>query len=163
PHPNDTDALQRYVESYVYDASGNVLNMAHAAGGAGWTRRYRYSADNNRLLATSVPGDEATGGFSATYAYDESGNMTRMPHLPDMRWDESERLRMMDCLAGGTVYNLYDAEGERVRKVYVHGGLRDERIYFGGYEVYRRRGLVDGALQQEPQTHDDMADAARCA
>jgi hypothetical protein len=32
----------------------------------------------------------------------------------------------------------YDASGQRVRKVYEHSGLIEERTYLGGYEVYRK-------------------------
>jgi RHS repeat-associated protein len=51
---------------------------------------------------------------------------------------------------GGLVYFNYDASGQRVRKVWVHSGIVEERIYLGSYEVYRRR--VAGAVEVERQT-----------
>ena len=54
-----------------------------------WTRHYAYgepshitaAETDNRLTATSVPGDPAAGPYTPT-THDEHGNMTRMPHLP---------------------------------------------------------------------------------
>jgi RHS repeat-associated protein len=40
---------------------------------------------------------------------------------------------------GGTVYFTYDAAGQRVRKVWEHNALIEERIYLGGAELYRKR------------------------
>ncbi|XXX77327.1 RHS repeat-associated core domain-containing protein [Sorangium sp. So ce134] len=40
---------------------------------------------------------------------------------------------------GGVVYFTYDAAGQRARKVYEHNGLIEERVYLGGWEVYRKR------------------------
>ena len=92
-----------YTESYAYDAVGNLLthgairSVRPATGrGATPTPRPRCivaAETGNRLSATSLPGDPAGGPFTATYAHDAHGNMTRMPHLPAMVWDEDDRLR----------------------------------------------------------------------
>lgn len=153
-HPNDMQALARYREHYTYDAAGNILAMAHAplGGGApGWTRSYRYVTNSNRLLATSAV-EDAPGTFSNTYSHDPRGNMTAMPHLTEMRWDHADRLTRADRGGGGTVYVAYDASGHRARKIYEHGGTREERIYLGDYEVYRRRPLAGGTASLERQT-----------
>jgi RHS repeat-associated protein len=47
--------------------------------------------------------------------------------------------------------------------VYVHAGLLEERIYLGGYEVYRRRIATNGELQLERQTLHVMDDRQRVA
>ena len=61
-------------------------------------------------------------------------------------------------------YFTYDAAGERVRKVYEHDGTVEERIYLGGYELYRRRiGTLTGAVQVERQTLHVMDDTRRVA
>ena len=153
-HPNDLQALRRYRQQYTYDPAGNILAMAHAplgGGPPGWTRAYSYAPDSNRLLATSLPGD-APGTFSAAYTYDARGNMTSMPHLSTMRWDHADRLASADRGGGGTVFFTYDATGQRARKAYEHGGLLEERIYLGGYEVYRKRNLATGEVSLERQT-----------
>ncbi|WP_437624402.1 polymorphic toxin type 43 domain-containing protein [Sorangium sp. So ce1151] len=145
PHANDAQALRNYTEQYVYDAVGNLLRMVHQAGAGSWTRRYAHAAASNRLMSTSLPGDPVNGPYSVTYAHDAHGNMTAMPHITALTWDENDQLRSTDLGGGGVVYYDYDAAGQRVRKVWEHSGLVEERIYLGGYEVYRRRngsGLV---------------------
>lgn len=157
-HPNDPQGLEAYLETYDYDAVGNIRTMANrtmGGGAAGWTRRYAYAPDSNRLLGTSTPADPP-GTQSATFEHDEAGNMVRMPHLPQMQWDYADRLRsvtkQVQAVAGppNEVYFIYDSSGERVRKVYEHGGLVEERIYLGGYEIYRRR---TGAAAPDLERH----------
>jgi RHS repeat-associated protein len=47
------------------------------------------------------------------------------------------------------VYFAYDAAGQRVRKVWEHSGLVEERIYLDGYEVYRKRDSSGLALERQ--------------
>ena len=96
----DGNAMAAYTEQYSYDPVGNFETMIHQVASGSWARRYSYreasdiaaGETSNRLSATSLPGDNAQGPFSATYAYDDHGNMVRMPHLPTMIWDEHDRL-----------------------------------------------------------------------
>jgi RHS repeat-associated protein len=143
-HPNDKNALRRYTELYSYDGVGNILAVTHQpSGGATWIRGYQYATTNNRLLGTSLPGDP-DGTYTAKYEYDPHGNMTRMPHLVLIESDHRDQLRMTQeqVVDGGTgerTYYVYDAAGQRVRKVTERqtGTRKDERIYVGGFEVYR--------------------------
>ncbi|NJK30985.1 MAG: RHS repeat-associated core domain-containing protein [Deltaproteobacteria bacterium] len=155
PHPGDGKAMGRYVQRYVYDAVGNILAMSHRGttpAQPGWTRHYAYEepsllepwVSNNRLSSTR------TGrGCPGAYTYDAHGNMTTMPHLPVMRWDYADRLaattvQSPDHRASETTYYVYDAAGLRIRKVTEHQTTqeqpkrKDERIYLGGFEIYRR-------------------------
>jgi RHS repeat-associated protein len=170
-HPNDWQALRRYRETYDYDSAGNILEVSHqptAPGPGGWTRRYQYPNDSNRLGATSVPGD-LPGAFSAKYSYDAAGNITAMPHLPEMGWDYASRFQhaKKQVQAGegppNDVYFAYDGSGQRVRKLYEHGGVVDERIYLGGYELYRKRAASGGSVQLERQTLHVTDDQKRVA
>ena len=90
PHPNNVEAMRPYTESYEYDGVGNILSMIHQANGGSWTRRYQYATDSNRLLATSLPGDDPNGTYTDEYEYDSHGSMTRMPHLPLVAWKVAE-------------------------------------------------------------------------
>jgi RHS repeat-associated protein len=140
PLPNQGDVMQRYVERYSYDAVGNLSQMAHAANSGSWTRHYAYDAGSNRLRSTSVPGDPAAGPYSAVYDHDQHGNITRMPHLARMDWNALDQLRRVELGGGGEVFYTYNASGMRVRKVVERrDGSRQERIYLGGYEIYRER------------------------
>jgi RHS repeat-associated protein len=56
-------------------------------------------------------------------------------------------------------HSAYGSAGQRVRKVWEHSGLVEERIYLGGWEVYRKRDSR-GFLLLERETLHGM-DAAR--
>jgi hypothetical protein len=64
----------------------------------------------------------------------------RYRHGRRRRLRRADQLRHVQVDPGATqhVYFVYDASGQRVRKVYEHSGYRDERIYLGGLEIWRR-------------------------
>jgi RHS repeat-associated protein len=165
PHPGDGNAMGRYVERYVYDAVGNLETMQHRGSDpahAGWTRTYAYNEtsqlerhqQSNRLSSTTVGNNNPP---PERYGHDAHGNTIRMPHLggehpePNLHWDYRDQLRQADLGGGGTAYYVYDAGGQRVRKVWEKApGLTEERIYFGGFEVFRRHnGLREVTLERE--------------
>ena len=173
PHPNDGDAMARYVERYVYDAAGNFVAMQHQGGDAGrrgWTRGYVYAGasaiedgtggttlkTSNRLTSTMVG---SANSIVDRYDHDAHGNVVFMPHLgavrpANLRWDEQDQLRHADLGGGGTVYFTYDASGRRVRKVWMKTErLIDERIYLGGFEILRKHagpiGTLTATLERE--------------
>jgi RHS repeat-associated protein len=162
PFPNSPEALQRYVEEYAYDSVGNILSVTHTGGGSlRWKRCYQYALDSNRLLATGGAGEFQNAGdpcsdhyvpaatLSQRYEHDDHGNMIQMPHLPLMRWDFKDQLQatsrqVVNDGTPETTYYVYDAGGQRVRKVterMVGSGdtptRMKERIYLGGFEFYR--------------------------
>ena len=63
-----------------------------------------------------------------------------MPHLPEMKWNYEDQLREVTLdNNGGKVYYVYDAGGERVRKVIERNGVKQkERVYLGDTEIFRR-------------------------
>ena len=144
--------MRPYTESYEYDGVGNILSMIHQANGGSWTRAYRYAADSNRLLTTSLPGDDPNGPYTEEYRYDLHGSMTFMPHLALMSWDFAERMQASSAQVfndgtAETTYYVYDASGQRVRKVTERQAATSqtparmkERVYLGGFEIYREYG-----------------------
>ncbi|MBO3752678.1 hypothetical protein J5X84_42075 [Streptosporangiaceae bacterium NEAU-GS5] len=161
-HPEDGTAMGRYLERYIYDAVGNIETMQHRGSDPahpGWTRAYTYTepsaldsaVHSNRLTSTTVGGTIETYS-SAGDGYDVYGNLLRMPHLQVMRWDFHDQLRMTRRQAAATddvdgqlhqgerTFYVYDAAGERVRKVTEDstGQVKDERIYLDGFEIFRR-------------------------
>ncbi len=169
PHPHDGNAMQRYTEQYAYDEVGNILSMIHKLGNLPlpgqtvWRRDYTFNEislldaakKNNRLTNTTV------GASVEAYTHDAHGNMTSMPHLQQMAWDFEDQLQMVDLGGGGKAYYVYDAGGQRVRKVWDKApGLKEERIYLGGFEVFRKR---DGssAITLERETLHIMDDKQR--
>ncbi|MEZ4447241.1 MAG: RHS repeat-associated core domain-containing protein [Polyangiaceae bacterium] len=126
---------------------GNLTSMAHAAGSPGsWTRSYTYASASNRLASTNHPAG------TRTYPHDAHGNITQLAHLAALDWDEADRLRHVEVTTGQDVFFAYDGAGRRVRKVYEHSGLREERLYLGGYELYRKTTVSTGTLEVERQT-----------
>jgi RHS repeat-associated protein len=157
PHPHDAQAMRVYTELYEYDAAGNFDRLVHQAAGGSWTRSYVYdeasllepAKRSNRLSSTTVGNNPPED-----YGYDEHGNTTLLPHLSLIEWDFRDQLRATarQVVNGGTpetTWYVYDAAGRRVRKVTESdaGVVREQRIYLGGFEVYRRGGA--GPLTRE--------------
>jgi RHS repeat-associated protein len=168
PHPSDAQALRSYTETYTYDVVGNFLSLAHRATGGNWTRTYAYDEPtlppgNNRLTSTTV------GSIVEPYTYDAHGNMTSMPSLSLMAWDFKDELQATESRVANdapveTTYYVYNASGERVRKVNetAAGSIASERIYLCGYEVYREYDTT-GTMTLERQTLHVMDDKERVA
>ncbi len=172
-NPNDPTALRTYTERYEYDAVGNFTTMRHVAANGSWTRAYTYdeasllepAKRSNRLSSTQVGDDHAHP--AEAYTYDAHGNVTRLPHLggaaENLRWDFEDQLQRVDLPGGETAHYLYDAAGQRARKVIAadDGTPREERLYLGGYEVYRRHTGADAGLER--RTLHVMDDKQRIA
>ena len=171
-HPNDLQALRTYAERYEYDAVGNFDFVRHGANGGSWTRNYEYAAaslveptkQSNRLTKTTV-GNNANHVETYSYVDDQGrdvhGCITAINSM-NMAWDFRDQLRQVNLGGGGTAYYVYDAAGQRLRKVIERNGATvEERIYLGAYEVYRKR--QGGALQLERQTLHIMDDKQRIA
>jgi len=169
-HPQNGQAMRRYTERYEYDPVGNFERMIHQATNGNWTRTYAYNEASqlepiqrsNRLSSTIV--GRTDGNLPPeTYPYDAHGNMTAMPHLPSMRGDYRDQLQQVDLGGGGTAYYVYDAGGQRVRKVVEKNNdtLIEERIYLGGFEILRRR--QNGTMTLERETLHVMDDKQRIA
>jgi RHS repeat-associated protein len=176
PHPNDGQAMRRYQEQYAYDPAGNFLRMIHVAANGNWTRSYEYHEASliepqkvsNRLSATAIGRDDEP------YQHDAHGNMVRMPHLglaarprgENLDWDFADRLQSVDLPGGGKALYVYDGGGQRVRKVWEKTpGLTEERIYLGGFEIFRRRKTLAGEEKAmlERETLHVMEDTGRLA
>ena len=82
-----------------------------------------------------------------------------------MVWDFEDQLQTVDLGGGGTAYYVYDAGGERVRKVIErqNGTLEKERIYLGGFEIYREYNGNGANVTLERETLHVMDDQQRIA
>ena len=158
----DTTAVRGYTETYTYDKVGNIEQMHHVATGLHgetWNRDYEYVTGSNRLDRTTASG---TGGGWATYTHDDRGNMTVMPHLSAIVPNFRDQIRSVTINGGGDndVYH-YDASGQRVRKVQRRGSWTRERLYIGGYEIYREFDGVNPDPELERETLHVSDDARR--
>jgi len=164
-HPNDLQALRNYTERYEYDPVGNFVALRHRFNGAGWTRSYEYQ--ENSLLETGKTSNRLTrttvgNGLNhiEPYTHDAHGNMTSMPHLAAMVWDFKDQFQQADLGGGGTAYYVYDGAGQRVRKVIEsqNGARQKERLYLGGFEVYREyngNGIAPSLERESLHVLDD--------
>jgi RHS repeat-associated protein len=179
--PNDVNAMGTYTERYVYDAVGNFLQMQHRGSDPahpGWTRRYTYteasliegSKQSNRLSSSQV-GNGAASAPEA-YLYDVHGSMVRMPHLsgglpgPNIHRDYKDQLQQTNLGGGGAAFYVYDASGQRMRKVWEKApGHTEERIYLGGFEIFRKHNgpIGPNTAVLERETLHVMDDKQRIA
>jgi RHS repeat-associated protein len=174
--PFDPKAVRSYRERYDYDGVGNFLHMIHRAQNGTWQRDYNYDIDSlielgtrsNRLSSTVLhPNGSA---LTENYTYDAHGNMASMPHLTLMQWDFRDQLQAgaRQVVNDGTpesTWYVYDAGGQRARKVTErqNGTRKTERIYLGGYEVYREYGGDGITVSLERETLHVMDDKQRVA
>ena len=96
---------------------------------------------------TSYPLSHEAG--NPVYTYDAHGNMTTMPHLTAITWNYADLLRNASNGTFTSCY-VYNAGGGRTRKVVVKGNIREERLYLGNYELYRK--YENNTLDTERQT-----------
>lgn len=164
PQPGDGGAMGTYREDYVYDRTGNMKKMKHSvddplAPGHTWTKVFEHNEPStlepakfgNRLTSTSI------SSSVEQYLYDAHGNMTRMPHLggsagtPNVTWNYLDQQKQVDLGGGGTAYYVYDASGQRVRKIIERSpNLIQERIYLGAtLEIFRRHQSGQVTLERE--------------
>ncbi|SHJ41213.1 SpvB/TcaC N-terminal domain-containing protein [Aquimarina spongiae] len=150
-HTNDPMAMHGYTQRYQYDRAGNILKMKHIAGPSSWTRDYVYETKNNRIKSTEI------GNYTHEYTHHQQhGYIQVMPHLPLMQWNFKEELTTSakqvrtDGGVPETTYYVYDGSGQRARKITENQAdvgntptQKDERIYVGGYEVYRHESGLE--------------------
>ncbi len=166
----DGTALGRYTESYAYDIAGNLTRLRHhsaADATGGWTRTFSY--DEASLLEPGVRSNRLsrtiTGDTTEEHGnYDAHGNMQALPHLEEIAWNHADQLRMTRRQAGtggARTWYVYDGAGERLRKVTegADGTIREERIYLGGFEIYRRYG-ADPLTRETLHVMDDKTRVA---
>jgi RHS repeat-associated protein len=176
-HPADGNAMGTYLQQFVYDEVGNILEMVHRRSDPAqpnWRRVYIYNEASlteggfgNRLSRTILHPDSAQA-IAEPYSYDTHGNMTGMPHLQIMQLDFKDHLYMTRRQAVNSrdaegqereverTFYVYDSAGQRVRKVTVlaAGQLRDERVYLSRFEIYRRYG-INAVVRQTLHVMDD--------
>jgi len=146
-------ALCNYTETYEYDPSGNIKRISHhnRTRNIRWNRLQTFDAESNRLK-TSNAGCPDENAFDFLANHDANGNILKMPHLPQMKWNHQNQLIEVQLKGGenpNKAYYQYDASGQRVRKVVVKNGKTEERIYIGGYEIYTERNGANVTLRRD--------------
>src|SRR5690554_7249235 len=94
-----------------------------------------------------------------SYIYDTRGNMSEMPHLSSMVWNMDNELCNIVKGSEPTYYQY--SGGQRIRKHTDKGTIKEESIYLGGYEIYRK--YVNNVLDIERTTVHVSDDTGRIA
>ena len=164
----DAFAFQPYTQQYTYDNAGNLLKLRHQAAVGGYVRDYAYATDNNRLLNTTINGQQYTYDY-----HPEHGYITSLPHLSVMEWDFMEHLKatskqVINSGTPETTFYVYDYSGKRVRKITENASSsgaatkKQERYYLGATELFRTYDN-SGNLSLERETLHIMDDKNRVA
>jgi RHS repeat-associated protein len=149
PRGSDITKTRRYTQVYTYDAAGNLECLGHRLAGTGAalaTRYYDVQPGSNRLAAMRV------GGVAHQYQYDAAGNIIREHTERRFEWDHASRLRVFGVQPTGAepskhAHYLYDAAGERVKKIVrKQGGQYETTVYVDGVFEYHRV-VVGGSTQ----------------
>lgn len=175
PAPTDPQAMRAYIQTYLYDAAGNMTTLKHTAGAGSYTRTFAYNntvvgpGANNHLLSTTLGGSPAEN-----YAYDGHGNMTNLVQLTAMSYDFKDEFvscvqQVVKAGSGQTTYYNYDETGLRTRKVTLAAASAGatpakvaERLYIGPYEIFRSYDTT-GTVTLQRETLHVMDDKTRIA
>jgi RHS repeat-associated protein len=168
PRDPDANAIRPYNETYAYDRVGNLESVTHK--GASTRRMTRQSGNQ---LATLTVGTTPTATIYK-YAYDANGNMVQ-EQTRRLEWDHSDRLqsfRVQPETGPPSIYVqfLYDASGQRVKKIERTGGSElmgkiETTIYVDGFEVRRvvTRANTNASKTQETTSIHVMDGVQRIA
>ena len=138
---SNSQALINYIEAYQYDQAGNLTRTEHksqlSAGTQTRIRNQSYANQSNRIIKSNAGCTNEDKNLS----HDANGNLSKLAHLPEMKWDYNNQLIEVQLNVGANpnrVYYQYGGSGQRIRKTVVRNGGADisERIYLGDYEIY---------------------------
>ncbi|MFL5748828.1 MAG: SpvB/TcaC N-terminal domain-containing protein [Niastella sp.] len=150
-NPNDALAFRNYTEQYQYDKAGNMLLQQHTAKSSNFTRTFEYDNGNdlnNRLTATTI------GANTFNYSYDVHGNMHGLETLTSELWNFLDQFNQAGLGGGGNAYYVYNAGGQRVRKVIERpDGSKKERLYLGTVEIYREYNSAATLVLERESLH----------
>jgi RHS repeat-associated protein len=164
---NNGAAVERYEQTYTYDAAGNMTRLRHQGTTQSWTTDFWVSTTSNRSLQALDANGIPLANPEA--AFDGGGNCIRLDHLRALHWDAAgwlERATIVDRSAAGepddAEHYRYDADGERVRRVterLVAGQLEvTDTIYLPGCEIRRvHRGGNTSLLRTTAHVTDGVA------
>ena len=159
--PSDVMNMRNYTQKYQYDSVGNIMQLRHQTmiGNGNWNRNYQYETINNHLLRTTV-GNGSTHNYA--YDYNVHGSIMQLSHMANpIKWNFREEMQAVDMSNSLKAWYVYDAQGQRVRKIIEKdGGAIEERLFLDGVEVYQERD-ASNLVQLERETVHVQDDAGR--
>ncbi|NKL24485.1 SpvB/TcaC N-terminal domain-containing protein [Rhizobium leguminosarum] len=120
------NVLDRYTQTYSYDASGNLLKIKHTAKTT-WSRIQAVSQSSNHAVPNDMAQKCPVDGF-----FDADGLLGELPDGKALFYDQARRLaqaRSPGVGSQGALYFQYDTNGERTRKVELEGAATLETLY----------------------------------
>lgn len=132
PRSSDPTRTRLYTERYDYDAVGNLTRLEHQAVGNAYQRQLSLQPNANRLEQVQI------GQTVYRYAYDANGNLIQENQSRHFGWDCRDRLRTYrtqaaDAAPSVEAHYLYDAQGQRVKKLVRKGASNYEvTVYIDG-------------------------------
>ncbi len=156
PRCTDLTRSRAYVERYRYDAMGNMLRLKHRNKNGGFTREFTVGTANNRLRRMEI------GDADYDYTFDASGNMSSETTSRHFEWNHSDQMKAFRTQTGGAepsvhAHYLYDAAGERVKKLVRKQGGRTEVTHYidGLFEHHRWGGRSQSGQNNRVHVMDD--------
>ena len=119
--PPDPGQLENYIQTFDYDAGGNLEILHHHADSASRTERTAVATLSNRSLPWG-DGIESPGDSEIDAAYDACGNLKVLQRGQTLHWDAHNRLCQVDQVVredepADTEIYVYDGDDQRVRKI----------------------------------------------
>ena len=161
PRCTDLTKTRAYIENYQYDSVGNIQQLQHQVSGTNRNRNFALVNGNNRLDTVTI------GEAVYRYTYDVNGNLIQENGARHFEWDYADRMRVFRTQTGNAeptvhAYYLYDASGQRVKKlVRKQGGQIEVTVYIDGIFEYQR--IVQGGVTRENNTLHVMDNQSRIA
>ncbi len=160
PRCTDLTKTRSYAEHYVYDKVGNIQQLKHLSNGSGFTRDFSLVPGNNRLHIMTM------GLMTFAYEYDANGNMSSETTSRHFEWDYADRMRAFRTQTDNVeptthAHYLYDAGGQRVKKLVRKQGQVEVTVYIDGIFEYQR--IVKAGSVEENNTLHVMDNQNRIA
>ncbi|MHC8286590.1 RHS repeat-associated core domain-containing protein [Pseudomonas sp. XS1P51] len=119
--PPDSSQLENYLQTFDYDANGNLETLYHHADSGNRTELTAVATWSNRSLPC-LNDRERAGDSEIDSRYDANGNLKELQRGQTLQWDAHNRLRQVDQViredGPDDVENyVYDGGDQRVRKI----------------------------------------------
>lgn len=163
PRCQDVTSTRRFIQTYSYDAAGNMTELKHVAPNNGsFTRTFQMLTGNNRLDTVTV------GQGVYDYLYDENGNMTQETVSRRFTWDHADRLQRFQATDGAgnqsvVARYLYDSGGIRVKKWIRKNGnnaKNESTVYIEGLFEHQRWSKNGGGQNNHLHVMDNQSRVA---
>lgn len=142
--PPDSNQLENYLQTFAYDAGGNLETLDHHADSGNRTERTAIATLSNRSLPWIKDSEPPVDG-EIDAGYDANGNLKALQRGQTLQWDTRDRLRQIVQVIrrdgpDDVESYVYDGEGLRVRKIrMIYTGTSNrthETRYLPGVEIH---------------------------